>query len=80
VIGYFKDYFPNYQLSVLAVKRGWAKKNRGLMVRFLKGAVRAYRWLYANKETAIDFLAKEIPLNPGLARKGWEYYTANRIV
>ncbi len=26
VIGYFKDYFPNYQLSVLAVKRGWAEK------------------------------------------------------
>lgn len=79
VIGYFKDYFPNYQLSVLAVKRGWAEKNRGLMVRFLKGAVRGYRWLYANKEAAIDFLAKEIPLNPELARKGWEYYTANRI-
>jgi NitT/TauT family transport system substrate-binding protein len=79
VIGYFKDYFPNYQLSVLAVKRGWAERNRGLVVRFLKGAVRGYRWLYANKEAAIDFLAREIPLNPELARKGWEYYTANRI-
>lgn len=79
VVGYFKDYFPNYQLSVLAVKRGWAEKNRGLMVRFLKGTVHGYRWLYANKEAAIDFLAKEIPLNPELARKGWEYYTANRI-
>jgi len=54
-------------------------KKRGLLVRFLKGTVRAHRWLYANKEAAIDFLAKEILLNRELARKGWEYYTANRI-
>jgi NitT/TauT family transport system substrate-binding protein len=79
VLGYFKDYFPNYQLSMLAVKRGWAEKNRALLVRFLKGAVRAHRWLYANREAAIDFLAKEIPLKPELARRGWEYYTSNRI-
>jgi len=79
VLGYFKDYFPNYQLSLLTVKRAWAEKNRALLVRFLKGAVRAHRWLYANKEAAIDFLAKEIPLKPELARRGWEYYTANRI-
>jgi len=51
-------------------------KKRGLLVRFLKGTVRAHRWLYANKEAAIDFLAKEILLNRELARKGWEYYTA----
>jgi ABC-type nitrate/sulfonate/bicarbonate transport system substrate-binding protein len=79
VLGHFKDYFPSYQLSVLAVKRGWAEKNRGLLVRFLKGEARAHRWLYANKEASIDFLAKELPLKPELARKGWEYYTANRI-
>lgn len=79
VLGYFRNYFPNYQLSVLAVKRGWAERNRGLMVRFLKGVVRADRWLFANKEAAIDFLAKEIQIKPELARRGWEYYTANRI-
>ena len=79
VLGYFRDYFPNFQLSVLTVKRGWAEKNRALLVRYLKATVRAHRWLYANKEAAIDFLAKEIPLKPELARRGWEYYTANRI-
>lgn len=79
VLSYFKDYFPNYQLSLLTVKRGWAEKNRGLLVRFLKGAVRAHRWLYANKEAAVEFLAKEIPLQPELARRGWEYYTTHRI-
>jgi NitT/TauT family transport system substrate-binding protein len=79
VLGYYKDYFPNYQLTVTAVKRGWAEKNRALLVRFLKGYLRANRWLFANKEAASDFFAKEIQMSPELARKGWEYYTANRI-
>jgi len=79
LLGYFKDYFPNFQLSMLTVKRGWAEKNRALLVRYLKATVRTHRWLYANKEAAIDFLAKEIPLKPELARRGWEYYAANRI-
>jgi DNA-binding NarL/FixJ family response regulator len=44
-----------------------------------EATVRTHRWLYANKEAAIDFLAKEMPLKPDLARRGWEYYIANRI-
>ena len=79
VLGYYKDYFPNYQLTVVSVKRAWAAKNRPLLVRYLKGALRANRWLFANKEAAADFLAKEIQIAPDLARRGWEYYTANRI-
>ena len=79
VLGNFRDYFPNYQLSLLTVKRSWAEKNRALLVRYLKATVRAHRWLYANKEAAIDFLAKEIPLKPDLARRGWEFYTGHRI-
>jgi ABC-type nitrate/sulfonate/bicarbonate transport system substrate-binding protein len=63
----------------MSVKRGWAEKNRALLVRFLKGALRANRWLFANKEPAAEFLAREIQIAPDLARKGWEYYTANRI-
>jgi NitT/TauT family transport system substrate-binding protein len=79
LLGYFRDYFPNYQLSLLTVKRSWAEKNRPLLVRYLKATVRTHRWLFANKEAAIDFLAKEIPLKPEMARRGWEYYTANHI-
>lgn len=79
VLGYYKDYFPNYQLTVMSVKRGWAEKNRPLLVRFIKGALRANRWLFANREAASEFFAKEIQLAPELARKGWDYYTSNRI-
>ena len=63
----------------MSVKRGWAEKNRPLLVNFLKGALRANRWLYANKQAAVEFLAKEIQIAPELARKGWDYYTVNRI-
>ena len=55
VLGYLKDTFRNYQLSVIAAKRAWAEKNRPILVRFLKGIVRSHRWIYANKEAAIDF-------------------------
>ena len=41
--------------------------------------VLAMRWVFENKEPAIDFLTKEMKLKPAHARKGWEYYTANRI-
>ena len=79
VLGYYKDYFPNYQLTVMSVKRGWAEKNRSLLVRFIRGTLRANRWLFANRDAASEFFAKEIQMAPELARKGWDYYTANRI-
>ncbi|HVO93238.1 MAG TPA: ABC transporter substrate-binding protein [Terriglobales bacterium] len=79
VLGYYKDYIPNYQLTVMSVKRAWAERNRALLVRFITGALRANRWLFANKDAAVEFLAKEIQVAPDLARKGWEYYTTKRI-
>jgi NitT/TauT family transport system substrate-binding protein len=79
VIGWYRDILPNYQLTALTVKRSWAEANRPLLIRFVKGMVLAMRWVFENKEPAIDFLAKEMKLKPAHARKGWEYYTANRL-
>ena len=63
----------------MSVKRGWAEKNRALLVRFIKGTLRANRWLFANREAVSEFFAKEIQISPEMARRGWEYYTLNRI-
>lgn len=79
VIGRVAEVIPNYQLTVLSVKRSWAEKNRPVVVRFLKGMVKATRWLHDSKQEAIAFLSKEMKLKPTQARKGWEYYTENRI-
>lgn len=79
LIGWYRDVLPNYQLTLFAVKRSWAEENRPLMVRFMKAMALAMRWTYQNREAAIAFLTQEMKLKPEHARKGWEYYTNNRI-
>ena len=79
VIAKVVDFIPNYQLTEVTVKRSWAEKNRPLMVRFMKGLVLAMRWMHDNKEPAVEFLSKEMKLKPEQARRGWEYYTENKI-
>ena len=80
MIGWYRDVLPNYQLTAMTVKRSWAEANRPLLIRFVKGMALAMRWVFENKEPAIDFLTKEMKLKPAHARKGWEYYTANQLV
>ena len=58
VIGRLTDAVPDYQQTAFATKRSWAEKNRPLMIRFMKGMVLANRWLFENKEAAIDFLTR----------------------
>jgi len=74
-IGRFIDVMPHYQLSVYSVRRAWAEENRPVVVRFMKAIVTANRWLHANKEAAVDLLAKEMRLKPTYASKAWEFYT-----
>jgi ABC-type nitrate/sulfonate/bicarbonate transport system substrate-binding protein len=74
-IGRFIDVIPQYQLSVYSVLRPWAEKNRAVMVRFMKAIAQSNRWIYANKDAAVDLLAKEMGLKREYARKGWEFYT-----
>lgn len=79
VVGRLIDAIPEYELGTLAVKRSWAEKNRSLAVRFMKALALTHRWIYENKEAAIDFLAREMQLKPSYARRGWEYYTQHQI-
>jgi NitT/TauT family transport system substrate-binding protein len=78
-IGRFIDVMPHYQLSVYSVRRAWAEENRPVLVRFMKAIVAANRWLHANKDAAVDLLAKEMRLKPEYARKGWEFYTEKAL-
>ncbi|HEX2241735.1 MAG TPA: ABC transporter substrate-binding protein, partial [Gammaproteobacteria bacterium] len=61
-IGRFIDVMPHYQLSVYSVRRAWAEENRPVVVRFMKAIVTANRWLHANKDAAVELLAKEMRL------------------
>lgn len=79
IVGRLIDAVPEFELSAMAVKRSWAEKNRGLVVRFMKAIALTHRWMYDNKDAAVEFLAKEMQLKPNHARRGWEYYTQQRI-
>ena len=79
VVGRLIDAVPEYELSALAVRKSWAEKNRSTLIRFMRAIALTHRWMYENKEAAIDFLAREMQLKPVHARRGWEYYTQHQI-
>src|SRR5918992_5075820 len=76
-IGKFVDVIPNYQLAAFSLKRSWGEKNRPVVIRFSKAMAQTMRWIYQNKQAAVDFLAKEMNLKPDHARRGWEFYTGS---
>jgi ABC-type nitrate/sulfonate/bicarbonate transport system substrate-binding protein len=70
---------PDYQLSAIGVREGWAQKNRGVVLRYLKALVSTYRWLHDNREEAIKILPGITKLDPKYIAKSWETYTQTQI-
>ena len=79
VIGRLSEGIPHFQTNALVVRRSWAEKNRPVMVRFMKAMALTLRWMFENREAAVEFLSKEMQLKPIHALKGWEFYTQNRF-
>ena len=79
IIGKLSDGVPYFQTNVIATRRGWAEKNRAVMVRFMRGMVQSLRWLHENRDAAVEFLTQEMQLKPAHAQKGWEFYTQNLL-
>jgi ABC-type nitrate/sulfonate/bicarbonate transport system substrate-binding protein len=78
IIGRLSDGITHFQTNAFIARRSWAEKNRPTMVRFMKAMVLTYRWMFDNRDAAVEFLANEMKLKPVHARKGWEFYTQNR--
>lgn len=70
---------PDYQLSAIGVREGWAQKNRGIVIRYMKALVSTYRWLHDNREEAIKILPAITKLEPKYIAKSWETYTQTQI-
>lgn len=79
IIGRLSDAMPHFQTNALVVRRSWAEKNRPIMVRFMKAMVLTFRWMFENRDAAVEFLSKEMQLKPAHALKGWEFYTQNKF-
>lgn len=78
VLGKVSDGIQHFQTNAFVARRAWAEKNRAAMVRFMKAHVLALRWMFDNKDAAVEYLAQEMKLKPQHARLGWEFYTQNR--
>jgi NitT/TauT family transport system substrate-binding protein len=70
---------PEYQLSAIGVREGWAQKNRGLVVRYLKALLSTYQWLHDNRDEAIRLLAPITKLDMKYIPASWEVYTKTQI-
>jgi len=70
---------PEYQLSAIGVREGWAQKNRGLVVRYLKALVSTYQWLHDNRDEAIKLLGPITKLERKYIPASWETYTKTQI-
>jgi NitT/TauT family transport system substrate-binding protein len=78
-IGFVGDYLPQIQVTVIGVKSDWAKANRGLVVRYLKGLVRTFRWLYANKEEGIEATSAIAKVDKKFGARGYQIYTGKKV-
>jgi NitT/TauT family transport system substrate-binding protein len=70
VIGRIADVLPNYLLSAYSIRRGWAEKNRPLVVRFLKAVVRAKKWSNRIERQQRNFWRKSFSSRRTSLRRG----------
>ena len=79
IIGYFADDLPNFQFNVYIVKRSWAEKNRAIVVRFMKAMAATMRWMETNRDSACEYLTKEMSISMDHCRYASDYTWKNRI-
>ncbi len=70
---------PDFQLSAIGVREGWAQKNRGVVIGYLKALVSTYQWLHDNREEALKLLTSITKLDKKYIPKSWETYTKTQI-
>jgi NitT/TauT family transport system substrate-binding protein len=78
-LGFVGDYLPRLQVTAIAAKSDWARANRGLVVRYLKGLVRTFQWLYSHKDEAIEATSETAKVEKRFAARGYEIYTKRRV-
>jgi ABC-type nitrate/sulfonate/bicarbonate transport system substrate-binding protein len=63
------DYYPQLQLSLTAVRRGWAEQNSHLVRRYLRARASASQWLNdpANRAEATQILVDTLKVSPDVA-------------
>ncbi len=78
-LAYAYKMLPDYQLSGVCVKEEWARKNRSVVIHFVRALASSFRWLHDNREEAIDVLQKVTQLSKQYIPNSWETYTKFQI-
>jgi ABC-type nitrate/sulfonate/bicarbonate transport system substrate-binding protein len=61
------------------IREGWAQKNRGVGIGYLKALVSTYQWLHDNREEALKLLTSITKLDKKYIPKSCETYTKTQI-
>lgn len=69
----------DFQFTSLDVDTRWADANRDLLLRFLRGFLRAHERFYTDRDLARDVAVKESGIEPRYADRAWEEYTRDHI-
>jgi NitT/TauT family transport system substrate-binding protein len=75
-LGYSTDYVDNFQYTVTAARRDWAKQNGSVVVRFLRAYVRACAFFYnpSNREVVLRALVDRAKASREDAEKTYDLY------
>lgn len=64
-----------YPLTGIAVKSDWGRRNEDLVLRYLKGYLRAMEHAYTRRAEAEEVAVKVLGYQPDMAKLGWEEYS-----
>jgi len=78
-LGEPRDQIPHFQFTSLDVDKSWAEANRDLLIRFLRGFIRAHDWFYANRAGSNRITMQESGIEERYADRAWEEYTRAEI-
>jgi NitT/TauT family transport system substrate-binding protein len=74
-----RERFPDFQFTSLNVDARWARRHHDLVIRFVRGFVRAHHWFYANRAGATAIALRETGIEARYAERAWDAYTAAAI-
>lgn len=69
----------DFQFTSLDVDADWAAAHRNLLLRFLRGFLRAHEHFFADRDLARDVAVAESGIEPRYADRAWEEYTRAEI-
>lgn len=69
----------DFQFTSLDVDTRWAEANRDLLLRFLRGFLRAHERFHTDRDLAREVAVKESGIEPRYADRAWDEYTRESI-